>query len=62
MALNVLHANDRPNATGGGYPPSWYAATVDLPEMKPKLEGRHRADVCIVGGGYTGLSAALHLA
>jgi gamma-glutamylputrescine oxidase len=30
--------------------------------MKPKLEGRHRADVCIVGGGYTGLSAALHLA
>jgi gamma-glutamylputrescine oxidase len=26
------------------------------------LKGARRADVCIVGGGYTGLSAALHLA
>ena len=28
----------------------------------PALEGEVRADVCVVGGGYTGLSAALHLA
>jgi gamma-glutamylputrescine oxidase len=28
----------------------------------PQLRGEVRADVCIVGGGYTGLSAALHLA
>ena len=26
------------------------------------LEGEHRADVCVIGGGFTGLSAALNLA
>jgi putative aminophosphonate oxidoreductase len=30
-------------------------------EPAPPLEGRQRADVCIVGGGYTGLWAALRL-
>ena len=29
---------------------------------RPPLAGSRRADVCIVGGGFTGLSAALHLA
>lgn len=54
----LLHANDRP----GQYPDSWYAATADaLPAFAP-LQGRIKADVAIVGGGYTGLSAALHLA
>ncbi len=58
MRLNLLHANDR----AGEYPPSWYAATaVPLPPL-PALKGEVTADVCIVGGGYTGLSAALHLA
>jgi gamma-glutamylputrescine oxidase len=28
----------------------------------PALQGEVQADVCIIGGGYTGLSAALHLA
>ena len=28
----------------------------------PPLGGSRRADVCVVGGGFTGLSAALHLA
>lgn len=56
--MNLLHSNDRP----GQYPPSWYAATVDpLSEFAP-LKGQHKADVCVVGAGYTGLSAALHLA
>lgn len=32
-----------------------------MPEYSPLLESR-RADVCVVGGGFTGLSAALHLA
>ena len=26
------------------------------------IEGEHRADVCVIGGGFTGLSAALNLA
>ena len=56
--MNLLHANDQT----GAYPPSYYAATrTPLPPFPP-LQGETRADVCIVGGGYTGLSAALHLA
>ncbi|MEP6908731.1 MAG: FAD-binding oxidoreductase, partial [Pseudoxanthomonas sp.] len=43
------------------YPPSWYAASaVPLP-AQPTLQGRIDADVCILGAGYTGLSAALEL-
>ena len=45
-----------------GYVPSYYSATAnDTPELPP-LAGDITADVCIIGGGYTGLSAALHLA
>ena len=56
--MNLLHANDR----AGQYPASYYAATAaDLAPFAP-LQGATRADVCVVGGGYTGLSAALHLA
>ena len=41
---------------------SWYEATVgDRPEY-PTLDGDLSADVAIVGGGFTGLSAAAHLA
>lgn len=58
MRLNLLHANDR----AGEYPPSYYAATRAAFDPLPSLQGAVRADVCIVGGGYTGLSAALHLA
>jgi gamma-glutamylputrescine oxidase len=43
-------------------PPSYFRlAAIDVPEFPP-LDGSRRADVCVVGGGYTGLSAALHLA
>lgn len=41
---------------------SWYArSAVPAPE-RPRLEGRVTADVAILGGGLTGLSAALELA
>jgi len=44
------------------WPPSWYAASAaPLPEQ-PVLEGAVQADVCILGAGYTGLTAALELA
>jgi gamma-glutamylputrescine oxidase len=56
--MNLLHVNDR----AGEYPPSYYAATRADFAAQPALQGAVRADVCIVGGGYTGLSAALHLA
>lgn len=43
-------------------PRSWYqASALESPE-RPKLLGDARADVAIIGAGYTGLSAALHLA
>jgi glycine/D-amino acid oxidase-like deaminating enzyme len=43
-------------------PPSLWTATA-IPELAcPPLVGTGRADVCVVGGGFTGLSAALHLA
>lgn len=56
--MNLLHVNDR----AGEHPPSWYAATATPLAPFPVLTGRIGADVCIVGAGYTGLSAALHLA
>ncbi len=57
MALDVLTANDRP----GEHAPSWYAATANAMPDHPPLQGEAHADVCIVGAGYSGLSAALHL-
>lgn len=45
-----------------GHPQSWYAATADIPAPRAPLIGDHRADVCIIGAGFTGMSAALHLA
>ncbi|MDF0599942.1 FAD-binding oxidoreductase [Psychromarinibacter sp. C21-152] len=56
--MNLLHANDRP----GVYPDSWYAATAEPPAPFPELAGAVRADIVVVGGGYTGLSTALHAA
>ena len=56
--MNLLYANDR----AGEYPPGYYAATATPLPGFPKLTANLRADVCVVGGGYTGLSAALHLA
>jgi gamma-glutamylputrescine oxidase len=41
---------------------SWYEATVGERPAYPSLDGDTQADVVIVGGGFTGLSAAVHLA
>ncbi|MGH1367064.1 MAG: NAD(P)/FAD-dependent oxidoreductase [Maritimibacter sp.] len=57
-ALDLLTAND----TLGQYPNSWYAATAKQDAARAPLQGETRADVCIIGAGYTGLSAALHMA
>jgi gamma-glutamylputrescine oxidase len=40
---------------------SWYAASANKSLSFPDLEGETEADICIVGGGYTGLSSAIHL-
>jgi gamma-glutamylputrescine oxidase len=41
---------------------SYYAATANDPARHPPLEGTLTADVCVIGAGLTGLSAALELA
>lgn len=41
---------------------SWYRASMPPPRAHIALLGNVRADICIIGGGFTGLSAALHLA
>ncbi|PAU88094.1 FAD-dependent oxidoreductase [Pseudomonas sp. WN033] len=42
--------------------PTWYQASAHPAPTHPALMGERRADVCIVGGGFTGVSAALELA
>ena len=41
---------------------SYYAASVNEITDYPRLEGANTADVCVVGGGFTGVSTALTLA
>src|SRR5438477_1569517 len=47
-------------------PPSesgnYYRARLGPARARASLSGDAKADVCIIGGGFTGLSAALHLA
>jgi gamma-glutamylputrescine oxidase len=45
-----------------GHPDSYYVATANAMPEHPTLRGSVYADVCVIGGGFTGVSAALHLA
>ncbi|AGI68061.1 gamma-glutamylputrescine oxidoreductase PuuB [Octadecabacter antarcticus 307] len=56
--MDLLNAND----TAGQYPASYYAATATPLNPFPAAAGAMSCDVCVVGGGYSGLSSALHLA
>ena len=56
--MNPLYRNDPP----GSFPKSYYAATADLSLERPPLDTDIAVDVAIIGGGFTGLSAALHTA
>ena len=42
--------------------PSYYATSAEDRPVRPALAGTIRADVAIVGGGFTGLNAAITLA
>lgn len=48
--------------TATDHPRSWYAATANPHAAYPALQGETDCDVVVVGGGYTGLTAALELA
>ena len=47
---------------GLGFADSYYLATAKAAEASPALAGDVDADIAVVGGGCTGLSAALHAA
>ena len=53
--MSLLYANE----AAGAWPRSWYVDTAPPPAAHAPLGGAVRADVCVIGGGYTGLSAAL---
>jgi gamma-glutamylputrescine oxidase len=44
-----------------GHVASWYAATRNDLTRRPRLEGSIEADICVIGAGFTGISAALEL-
>lgn len=56
--MNLLHLND----VAGQYPASYYAATAQQLPQFSRIQGQQSCDICVIGGGYTGLSTALHLA
>ena len=38
---------------------SYYAATLNDPTTYPRLDGTVRADICVIGGGFSGVATAL---
>ncbi len=56
--MNLLDAN----GPVGTYPNSYFVASVEAPPPLPPLGGDIDAEICVIGAGYTGMSAALHLA
>ena len=56
--MDLLSANDK----AGAYPPSFYASNITAIADTAPVQGDLSCDVCVIGGGYTGLSTALHLA
>lgn len=57
-----MEARREANVTGQSMPASLWAATAPSAPPTPALAESVRCDVLVIGGGYTGLSAALHLA
>lgn len=57
--MDILTINDKPGEHAKG---SYYAASCGPTPDHPELEDDIECDVCIVGAGFAGLSAALHLA
>ncbi|MEM8571863.1 MAG: FAD-binding oxidoreductase [Pseudomonadota bacterium] len=57
-----MRAAAAPGEAARAYPDSYYAASAHPAPERPPLDGDTSADVCIIGGGYTGLSAGIELA
>ncbi|MFT4715696.1 MAG: gamma-glutamylputrescine oxidase [Paracoccaceae bacterium] len=56
--MDILTINDQI----GVLPQSYYADTANTDILHPTAQGDLKCDICVIGGGFTGLSSALHLA
>lgn len=57
-----LMNQSRSAPNGGVHAPSYYSASVNRELAFEPLQGEQRADVCVVGGGFSGLNTAIELA
>ncbi len=57
-----MTSTNQTSATNPGHAPSWYAHSANDKHVRESLKGEHTADVCVIGAGFTGISAALQLA
>lgn len=57
-----VHQPQQPAVHSDQHAPSYYAATANRQLAYPPLAGEELADVCIVGGGFSGLNTAIELA
>jgi gamma-glutamylputrescine oxidase len=62
MATFTSAADNKASHTPISHAPSYYAHSAHTSPQRPTLQGSNEADVCIVGAGYTGLSAGIALA
>ena len=44
------------------YIDSYYSATINRGSNYPSLKGNLKSQVCVIGGGFTGLNTAINLA
>ena len=54
MSASATHTHE--------HAPSYYPASANRQLSLPVLQGEEQADVCIIGGGFTGLNTAIELA
>ncbi len=50
-----------PNLHTDQYPPSYYFSSLKYPQEYPSLTDSISVDICIIGGGFTGIASAIEL-
>lgn len=53
--------NSSNQSSNFNYPDSYYAASVNDAPERPPLDGDIDAEICVIGAGYSGLSAAIYV-
>lgn len=57
-----MTANNPTSQSNPGHANTWYAHSANDKRVRESLVGEHEADICIIGAGFTGISAGLQLA